>query len=370
MIRHLLSLGTLAVSLAAFGVTLAACMGPGTNADAGAQDGGADGGADGGSSETLRADWLYTEGNRIKLPGGQNFHGRGANIFDTRQCNACAYGPPSVAAVKFRVDELVDKWKANFLRLDLESYSTADGRSHYQGVLQDAAYLADVVEIVRHIGKKPGVYVLLSLWIDPTFTDLGWPTAGTTEVWKKLAETFRNDGHVLFGVANEPEQNGSGAEDLKVWTAMNDVVAGIRTVEDQVSDAKHHIVVVQGTRMWARSLVYYVTKPIAAGGGTNVAYETHVYDPPSQFKSLFEDPAKTIPVIIGEFGAGRMMTLDDCLALMPRAEAAEVPYLGWAMHHKCDPNLVTSAVSSCAASGTLMPTAWGQALKQRLASPW
>jgi hypothetical protein len=67
---------------------------------------------------------------------------------------------------------------------------------------------------------------------------------------------------------------------------------------------------------------YYLTHPITAAGGTNIVYETHVYDPASDFNALFEVPGQTLPVIIGEFGE------QDADALMQRAEAAEIPYLG------------------------------------------
>ncbi len=143
---------------------------------------------------------LYTKGNKLYLPGGKVFHGRGANIHDTRSCNACTWSKPDVAEVKRRIDELVS-WGANFMRLDLESYASADGRVHYKGVLDDPAYLADVKSIIDHIGTKKGVYVLLSLWIDPTFSSLGWPTAKTIKVWEKLAQTFKDDQHVLSGSA-------------------------------------------------------------------------------------------------------------------------------------------------------------------------
>jgi endoglucanase len=316
------------------------------------------------------SEWLYTQGNKIRKSDGTVWHGRGANIFDTRQCNTCAYQAPSVDAVKFRINELVDSWKANFLRLDLESYASADGRTHYQGVLQDAAYLRDLQEIVRHAASKPGVYVLVSLWIDPSFNSQGWPTDATIPVWEKLAEAFRDQPRVLFGISNEPQSNSSGAQDAQVWTAMNKVAQAIRAVEDRVSPSNHHIIVAQGTRDWARVLTYYVTHPLTAGDGKNFAYETHVYDPASEFAKLFEIPSQTIPVIIGEFGAGTMMTLPDCVELMRRAEAAEVPYTGWALHSKCAPGLVTTAVGSCSASGTFVLTEWGQALKNRFATPW
>lgn len=61
---------------------------------------------------------------------------------------------------------------------------------------------------------------------------------------------------------------------LQVWHAMNFAVAAIREQEAALG-MPAHIVAVQGTRGWARSLAYYMTHPITAGQGLNVVYETH-----------------------------------------------------------------------------------------------
>ena len=320
--------------------------------------------------------WLYTEGNHIYTAEGTIWHGRGANLHDTRSCNACTWSPPNVDEVKRRVDELVDVWHANFIRLVLESYASAEGRVHYQGILDDPAYLADIVEIVRHIGTKPGVYVMVSLWDDPTFSSLGWPTAQTIEIWEQLAYTFRNDSNVLFGLVNEPQWNFDGALDADVWQAMNDTVAAIRAVES-AAGTPSHLIAVQGTRAWARYLGYYVTHPITAGGGQNIVYETHIYDPAAEFQELLVEPAQTLPVIIGEFGPSQM-TLQDCVTLMDLAEQLEVPYTAWTFHMRCPPNLLVDYTnhanytnSGCGVGMSLVPTTpWGQTLKNRLAQPW
>jgi Cellulase (glycosyl hydrolase family 5) len=313
---------------------------------------------------------LYTKGNKLYLPGGKVFHGRGANIHDTRSCNACTWSKPDVAEVKRRIDELVS-WGANFMRLDLESYASADGRVHYKGVLDDPAYLADVKSIIDHIGTKKGVYVLLSLWIDPTFSSLGWPTAKTIKVWEKLAQTFKDDQHVLFGLCNEPQSNFDGKQDAACHKAMNDAVAAIRKVES-AAGVQPHIISVQGTGGWARRMDYYVTHPITAGSGKNIVYEVHVYDPSSDFTKLFINPAKTLPLIIGEFGPhSTRMTTTDCTKLMDEAQKLEIPHLAWTFHMRCPPNLLVDKTNNgCGVKMSLQPTAWGQQLKGRLAKPW
>jgi hypothetical protein len=302
--------------------------------------------------------WLHTSGNRL-YRGANVFHGRGANFHDTRSCNACAYTAPDVGELRRRADELIDNWKANFIRLDLESSGSAGDRVQWQGILDDPTYQADMQNIVSHVTSK-GAYVLLSLWIEPTTTANELPTEATLAIWRKLADLFKNEPRVLYGITNEPRND----PDATVWTAMNNAVAAIREVETQAGTPQH-IVAVQGTQQWARRLDYYIAHPITAGGGTNVVYETHVYDPASDFNGLFEVPGKTLPVIIGEFGE------QDADDLMNRAEAAEIPYLAWTFHGRCPPNLlVDNSGGGCGAGMALVPSAFGQKIKTRLATPW
>ncbi len=107
--------------------------------------------------------------------------------------------------------------------------------------------------------------------------------------------------------------------DAACHKAMNDAVAAIRKVES-AAGVQPHIISVQGTGGWARRMDYYVTHPITAGGGKNIVYEVHVYDPSSDFAKLFINPAKTLPLVIGEFGPhSSRMTTTDCTKLMDEA---------------------------------------------------
>lgn len=318
--------------------------------------------------------WLRTEGNRILLPNGKPFHGRGANVHDTRSCDSCSWEPPHVDEVLRRIDVLTDDWHANFVRLLLESYpdkGPGQGRAHFRGVLEDDDYFRDVMRIVGQVGKKPGVYVMISLWHEPSFGKMGWPTERTRAVWKKLAGALKDMPFVLFGLVNEPEKNEDGKLDAEVWKAMNDTVAAIRSVERK---DKHHIVAVQGTRAWGRVLDYYVDHPITAGGGDNVAYETHVYDPQSRFDALVTRPAKTLPIIIGELGLvdddNAKMLPEDVNALWDLAEKLEIPWTAYTFHTNCPPNLLEGEAGVCSVGRPLNPSPWGRMVKARLAKPW
>jgi endoglucanase len=222
---------------------------------------------------------------------------------------------------------------------------------------------------VQYIGTKPGVYVLLSIWTDPSLDGNGWPTAVTGEELAELAYAFRNVPYVLYGMSNEPQSNSDGSLDSACWTAMNTTAAAIRSVEDS-NGTPHHIITAQGTREWARILDYYVTHPLAADNGDNIAYETHVYDPTSSFQSEFITPASSLPVIIGEFGpvASAGMTTTDTQNLMDTAESLSIPYLAWTFHMRCPPNLlVDNSNGGCGVGMALQPTPWGQQIMAQLA---
>jgi hypothetical protein len=332
----------------------------------------------GSPTDGLLTGWLEVKGNRVRLPDGRPFHGRGANVHDTRSCDACAWEPPRVDEVLRRVDALTDEWHATFLRLLLESYpddgsakNGGHGRRHFQNVLEDEQYFHDVMRIIGHVGKKRGVYVLVSIWQDPTLSPLGWPTRRTAEVWKKLAGALRDMPFVLFGLVNEPQANEDGRRDADVWEAMNDTVLAIRGVERR---GRHHVITVQGTREWGRSLDYYVEHPITAAGGVNIAYETHVYDRASRFEELVARPARRLPVIVGELGPQKdahvTMLPSDCEALFDLAERIDVPWIAWTFHNNCPPNLLVDRANTCAAGAPLEPSAWGRMVKARLARPW
>jgi hypothetical protein len=319
------------------------------------------------------SEWLNTKENRIIKSNGMIWMGRGANLMDTRGCGACASvtSHSRVDEVKRRLDELV-KWGANFIRLTLESQASS-GYTNYRPVSQDPQFLADIKEICDYVKTKPGLYIEVSLWIDSSFSTspvAGWPTAATIEEWKILTNALKDNPRVMFGLVNEPQQNYSGTYDAQVWNAMNNAVQAIRDVETATGSPKH-LIAVQGTGGWARFLKYYTTHPITAGGGVNVIYEVHVYDPSSEFKSMFEDPSLILPVIIGEFGpANGYMTLAETQLLMDKAEALKVPYLAWAFHMRCPPNLlVDNSNYGCGINMVLTPTEWGTQLKNQLAKP-
>jgi hypothetical protein len=196
--------------------------------------------------------------------------------------------PPNAGEVLRRIDELVDAWGANFLRLVLESYAAdggfreaLDGRARRPripgGIAGDRVPHRVKARRARALIVVGGSDVYAVSGPEPAsgpeqarrrLADVHTESTGlhsTKDVWTRLASTFAMEPHVLFGVCNEPERNYDGTQDAEVWTAMNSVVDAIRAAEAAAGAPQQHVVAVQGTRNWARVLDYYVANPITAG---------------------------------------------------------------------------------------------------------
>lgn len=356
----------------------------GTRADAApSADGGVSDGApsdaaplgDGG----LSAAWLRVRGNRIVHADGSAFHGRGANLHDERSCNACSYAPRDPAGVNRWADELIHNWHANFIRFLLSSKPAPYNQFEVQweNLIDDPQYFADIQANVAHMTANPGVYVLITLFADPTIKenngdyDSEWPSSlgDSNTRYAALAEAFFDNPQVLFGLTNEPHTTRDRAPELAA--RYQSAIAAIRAVED-AHQAPHHIVVVQAPEGWSRDLTYFVANPLAED---NVAYEVHPYNPASDFEALLVQPSLTLPIIIGEYGPAGSMTDQDIRTLWTVAQANEIPYLAWNFHQRCPPDLLQDTASDgcglSASTGYNFPrTAWGELLFTHLSTPW
>ena len=315
--------------------------------------------------------WLYTSGPNVYQTGAQPWVGRGVNLHDTRSCDSCTWIQPDVNEVLRRVDEVIDNWGATLVRLNLESYALASGRIQYRPLGEDRAYLTDLERIVHHIGQKRGVYVVLSLWRDPSLSDDGLPTDQTLEILRLLVRSFYDAPQVIFSVSPGVRQNDQGALNQSAWESMNNAVAAIRDEERTLSQYRH-LIAVPGLRNRGSDLSYYIENPITSGNGENILYETHIFQPQSTFDTLLVSPAQTLPVIIGSFGPSetppQMMTQTDAIALIQEAERLSVSWAAWTFHMRCVSSamLVDETNNGCGIGMALRPTEWGMAILAQL----
>jgi hypothetical protein len=353
--------------------------GEGAAAGDAAGESNASGGTDGsGGSGTASGAWLHTKDNRILTSDDLPFRGRGANLHDTRSCDACTWLPPNPDGLKRWADELIDNWHANFIRFNLWAFEEDGGfRLSFRSLVEDEQYYADIQEVVNHMTSKPGVYVMVTLFIDPSMEPDGgphatWPTTATLPVYQKLAEAFVENPQVLFGLMNEPHDPES--ENDALAAIFRQAIDTIRAVES-ANGTPQHIIVAQGTQNWARETEYWILNPL----GENIAYEVHCYNPPSDFGWMIVEPSQSIPLLIGEFGHSEYQTIEEAKELMALAEANDVPWIAWNFHQRCAPNLLEDEggadYDGCGFEGagtdyTWPVSEWGQAVKERLAMPW
>ena len=315
--------------------------------------------------------WLYTSGPNIYQTGAIQWVGRGVNLHDTRSCDACTWIQPDTNEVLRRIDEVVDLWGANLIRLNLESYPIASGRIQHRPILEDRAYLSDIERIVHHIGQKQGTYVILNLWREPSLSNEGYPTEQTHELLSILVQKFYDAPQVIFSVSPGVRQNDDGQQTTAAWEAMNSAVQAIRD-QEQVLSGYRHLIAVPGLRNQGSDLSHYIENPITAGGGSNIIYETQIFEAQSQFDQRLVSPAQTLPVIIGAFGpsevAPRIMTQVDALALIQEAERLNVSWAAWTFHMRCQSSemLVDRSNNGCGINMPLQPTEWGLAIQGQL----
>ena len=315
--------------------------------------------------------WLYTSGPNIYQTGAVQWVGRGVNLHDTRSCDACTWIQPDTSEILRRIDEVVDLWGANFIRLNLESYPIASGRVQHRPLLEDRAYLSDLERIVHHIGQKRGIYVVLNLWREPSLSDEGYPSEQTHELLSTLVQKFYDAPQVIFSVSPGVRQNADGQQTLAAWEAMNNAVQAIRD-QEQVLSGYRHLIAVPGLRNQGSDLSYYIDHPITAGGGNNIVYETQIFEAQAQFDQRLVNPAQNLPVIIGAFGpseiAPRIMTQADALTLIQEAERLNVSWAAWTFHMRCQSSemLVDRSNNGCGINMPLQPTEWGLAIQGQL----
>ena len=293
------------------------------------------------------------------------------NLHDTRSCNSCVTRPPNPAGLKRWADELVADWNVTFVRFLLSSWADPDGyRVQYRRLVDDAAYARDVRDVVTHLTGK-GVYVLVSVFADPsmlpdsTHPESEWPTTETLPVYALLAELFHDDPRVLFGLGNEPhgppERNGELAQRYLL------AIDVIREIERR-RGVDPHVIVVPAPQGYARDVSYFVDHPLAR---PQIAYEIHPYSHAAELDRLVARPARVLPLIIGEYGPTADMTMADVEALWVLADALKIPHLAWNFHGRCGPTMIEEDAGDACGLGRdpqrlFVGTAWGQRVREEL----
>lgn len=250
---------------------------------------------------------LHVEGNHF-TENGKKVILRGASRWSLEfSCGDGHFAPSDFKAMK--------SWGMNIVRIPFnENYFLNPNLcpTNYQETLFNAVEAA----------KKEGLYVLLDLhWIHPKEVEniderggqFSMPDMQTLEVWKVLAEKYKNDPQVLFDFMNEPHDI-----PCSVWRDGGIVVSqggtgwinqvsgkyetpGFQKLINLVRDIGANNLIIQGVGGEA-SLMCALETPLS-DPKNNTAYQAHFYttNPNETWKTQYKNVTDNFPVIAGEF---------------------------------------------------------------------
>src|SRR6478609_9132864 len=234
-------------------------------------------------------------------------------------------------------------WHANVVRIALNQDFWLAGAA-----LHSVSYQATVDQVVKD-AEGAGLDVILDLhWSDRGDLTAATPGGGqgqkghsdqqqmadqnSVQFWHEVAAKYKDDGHVLFELYNEPH-------DIPWDTWLHGGLVGeyqavgMQTLYDAVRAEGAHNLVIAGGVGWAFDLSHAGEARIQ---GYNVMYATHDYSPQNaqaQWDAKFGYLAAqdVVPVISTEFGDGKTgCTGDWDSALVQYADARQISWTAWA----------------------------------------
>jgi endoglucanase len=185
--------------------------------------------------------------------------------------------------------DLMKTWKVNTIRLSLNQGFWLPGTSNYV-----ATYQAGIAQYVS-IYERRGFDIILDLhWnssppAGSTATgQQNGPDARSVTFWSEVAAAYKNDGHVLFELYNEPHD----LSDDQWYSGMSGLYNAVR------SAGADNLVLIGGLD-WAFDLTVMSRRPIS---GYNIMLVSHPYQDKQDFAGKVDLLAGQYPIILTEFG--------------------------------------------------------------------
>ncbi len=305
---------------------------------------------------------LHVSGNRIVDPQGRPVRLRGVNIASLEWTDTGENVLRSVGVA-------IDSWGSNLVRIPLSqdrwfgrAPSQSDGGEAYR----------KIVDGVVEAAAQRGAYVILDLhWSNAgewgkNIGQHNMPDAASLQFWRDAARRYANNPAVLFGLYNEPHdvswevwlKGGQVEEQIRRRRRRDPAAAntpptvlryravGHQQLYDAVraAGARDNLVVIGGLE-WG----YDLTGPLhgSAVRGRNIVYDTHVYPgkdwkPELSWENAFLVPSRTLPVLVGEWGAdqprGGAEFLGKFVDVLHRNP--QLSWAAWDLHPSAGPTLI------------------------------
>lgn len=209
---------------------------------------------------------------------------------------------------------IAHEWKASILRLPFNQDFALRGRGRHSAEV----YLRDLDRVISWAARY-GCYTLLDLqWLDadnPFGPNRQFvpplPNPQTPELWRILAQRYRDEPAVLFDILNEPHDR-EALDPYRLWrpdgtryplthyrVSMTEWQPWARLLVDTIrAEHPEALIFVSGVN-WAYDLRGFpMDRP-------NLVYSTHVYrNKGEKWDESFGALSRTHPVFAGEWGGG------------------------------------------------------------------
>jgi len=235
---------------------------------------------------------------------------------------------------KSSIQYLVMYWGINLFRAALY---VGEGGYAQQPELKDR-----VKEVVQWC-KELGIYVIID-WHVLTPGDPNAATySGAIPFFEEMANTYRDDKHVLFEICNEP----NGVTWPTVKSYADSVISAIRAIDSET-------VILVGTPTWSQDIHLARQDPVSSP--QNVMYAFHFYaGTHMSFMSRVRDEAALIPIFVTEWGTSQASGdggpyLQDAKMFLDLFNDASGQKISWAQWSYADKNEQSAALSPGACS--------------------
>ena len=295
---------------------------------------------------------LHVDGKNILDATGKEMWLQGVAVPSLEWTNTGEEVLPSIITA-------ITTWKANIIRLPVTDERWFGGKGQTDG---GAAYRALVGQAVQAASSR-GAYLIINLH------RFRAPNDDMVVFWKAVAETFKDNPAVLFGVFNEPhdiswEQWRNGGDVTNKKKKNNDALAenkeiitsfhspGIQGLVAAIRGTGAKNVIVAGGLDWAYDLSGILNGfALDDLGGNGIVYDAHVYPWKSDWQHKFLDIAKVHPVLLGEVGCDKVRYdfipperfespytwAPDMIACIQREK---LHWTAWAFHPHCGPAML------------------------------
>jgi hypothetical protein len=297
----------------------------------------------------MAPDGYYVQGNRVLDANGA------PHLFRGMDRPSLEWSPGGQNLAQTDYENMAAVWNANVVRITLNQDFWINDPANPQYSPGYATLVHQQVEDA----EAAGLDVILDLhWSDQGDFAKGAACmnsggcqqcmADTNSVtfWQQVAAAYKDDGHVLFELYNEPYKiswstwlnggmTGSGCTNNGGSTAQDFLAVGMQDLYETVRATGAQNLVVIGGLNWAYDLTGVPENRVK---GYNIVYNTHPYSfkcggsgncTPAQFAQYFGFLAATDPVIATEFGD------NDCSApfyetFTNYAQANGIHWTAWA----------------------------------------